>query len=301
MKRNWHLRIRKLHRYLGLVLGIQFLLWTTGGLYFSWSNMDEIHGDHHRHLAPALSTNMLVSPTVVTERLRGRHPELVVSSLQLIDLLGQAVYQVVYQENAGHKSPKRVQLALATTGQWRSSLSRSEAVALAKSRFHGTASIEKVEYLTSTDAHHEYRESLLPAYAIHCNHPSRTTVYVAAKLGTVGKFRNEKWRIFDFLWMLHTTDYATRDNFSNLLLRAFSLLGLVTILSGFLLFLCFFSFSAQSPKEMEGSFLGFHLHWIGKTMHHASGLSFIVIMYGGYYFTRFVGHFALLSFGLAHR
>ena len=252
MKRNWHFRIRKLHRYLGLVLGIQFLLWTTGGLYFSWSNMDEIHGDHHRHPAPALTTNMLVSPTVVTEQLRGKHPELVVSSLQLIDLLGQAVYQVVYQEKAGNESPKRVQLALATTGQWRTPLCESEAVALDKSRFSGIAAVEKVTYITSTNAHHEYRESPLPAYAIYFNHPSQTTVYVAAELGTVGKFRNEKWRVFDFLWMLHTMDYSTRDNFSNLLLRAFSVLGLVTILSGFTLFYVSSPSVRKARKKLAG-------------------------------------------------
>ena len=42
--------------------------------------------------------------------------------------------------------------------------------------------------------------------------------------------------IFDFLWMFHTMDYAGRDNFNNLLLRAFSLFGLATIVSGFTLF-----------------------------------------------------------------
>ena len=28
-------RIRKVHRYLGLFIGIQFLMWTLSGLYFS--------------------------------------------------------------------------------------------------------------------------------------------------------------------------------------------------------------------------------------------------------------------------
>jgi uncharacterized iron-regulated membrane protein len=61
-------------------------------------------------------------------------------------------------------------------------------------------------------------------------------VYVASELGTVQKFRNKPWRIFDFLWMLHTMDYEGRDNFGNLLLRAFSIFGLITVLSGFVLF-----------------------------------------------------------------
>jgi hypothetical protein len=59
---------------------------------------------------------------------------------------------------------------------------------------------------------------------------------VSAELGTVQKFRNQKWRVFDFLWMLHTMDYESRDNFGNVLLRTFSIFGLVTVLSGFLLY-----------------------------------------------------------------
>lgn len=48
--------------------------------------------------------------------------------------------------------------------------------------------------------------------------------------------RHRDWRTFDFLWMLHTMDYAGRDDFNNLLLRVFSVLGLATVLSGFVLF-----------------------------------------------------------------
>ena len=35
--------------------------------------------------------------------------------------------------------------------------------------------------------------------------------------------------------MIHTMDYKSRDNFNTLVLRAFSLLGLITVFSGFLL------------------------------------------------------------------
>ena len=33
--------------------------------------------------------------------------------------------------------------------------------------------------------------------------------------------------------MTHTMDYQGRDNFNTIVLRAFSLLGLITVLSGF--------------------------------------------------------------------
>ncbi|MDP9348245.1 MAG: hypothetical protein M3P24_03745, partial [Gemmatimonadota bacterium] len=94
------------------------------------------------------------------------------------------------------------------------------------------------EYLApgSVSGHHEYREQPLPAWAVAFDHPSGATAYVAAETGTVVRVRNDKWRIFDFFWMLHTMDYQGRDDFNNLLLRAFSVLGLVTVASGFLLF-----------------------------------------------------------------
>ena len=63
MAKSTHYYIRKTHRYLGVILGIHFLFWTIGGLYFSWTNIDEIHGDfQHKHV-PYLSGNIhLISP-----------------------------------------------------------------------------------------------------------------------------------------------------------------------------------------------------------------------------------------------
>ena len=107
---------------------------------------------------------------------------------------------------------------------------------LAKAAFNGPPEIERVEYLTETNGHHEFRDDPLPAYAVTFRHPTRTTVYVSTELGTVQKFRNDRWRVFDFLWMFHTMDYRTRDDINNGVLRAFSVLGLLTVTSGFILF-----------------------------------------------------------------
>jgi hypothetical protein len=47
--------------------------------------------------------------------------------------------------------------------------------------------------------------------------------------------RNNRWRQFDFLWMFHIMDYQARDDFNSLVLQLASALGLVTVLSGFVL------------------------------------------------------------------
>ena len=52
VNREFSLKIRKTHRYLGVFIGLQFLAWTVSGLYFSWTDIDEIHGDQFRVESP---------------------------------------------------------------------------------------------------------------------------------------------------------------------------------------------------------------------------------------------------------
>ncbi|WP_299819058.1 PepSY domain-containing protein [uncultured Pontibacter sp.] len=250
MNRLTHLRIRKAHRYLGLLTGLQFVFWTMGGLYFSWSDIDEIHGDFQRRAAANFSSTMaMASPAQVLAQLPQADS---VKSIKLIEVLGQPLYQVVYFASLGAEPMAHTQLALAKDGTLRAPLTQEEAVQMARRSFNEKVEVQQVEYLTAghVGKHHEYRESPLPAYAVTMQHPTSTTVYVATERGEVTKFRNNKWRVFDFMWMLHTMDYEGRDNFGNWLLRAFSVAGMVTILSGFALY--FVSYGNGRRKTVGG-------------------------------------------------
>ncbi len=228
-------KIRKTHRWMGVILGIQFFLWTIGGLYFSWSDMDEVHGDHQKaHIHPVSADIDLVNPKEIIDQIKLRDSINFLFDIRLIQILNRPFYQITYSKE--HDRGKKTQFANAKTGELRTALSKEDAIEIAKKNFTNDTPVKSVEYLTNTNGHHEYREQPLPAFAITFSHPTNTTVYVASELGTVQKFRNSKWRIFDFLWMLHTMDYQSRDNISNWLLRAFSIFGLFTIISGFTLF-----------------------------------------------------------------
>lgn len=225
--------LRRTHRYLGVLLGIQFLMWTVGGLYFSWSNMDDVHGDPQKKPTPQYRADLpFVSPSLALFNLNENIKSDSVLNIVLIDILGKPTYRIEYLHGGHHKM---YQLADALTGALRPPLSIDEATALAKQQFNGDPKVKSVELLKDVNGHHEYRENPLPAVAVAFEQAT-TTVYVATEMGIVTKYRNTKWRIFDFLWMLHTMDYQTRDNLGNWLLRAFSILGLLTIGSGFTLF-----------------------------------------------------------------
>lgn len=235
MSKRKHYYVRKSHRYLGLFLGIQFLFWTLGGLYFSWSDLDDVHGDHQKvHIHPIGANVQLAPLSDVLQKLKIKDTVNFIFDTRLIQVLSEPVYQITYSKE--HDRGKKIQLANAVSGELRPALSRTEATQVAQSSFSDEAKVKSVEYLTTTNGHHEYRKEPLPAYAITFDHPSNTTVYVSTQLGTVQKFRNNKWRVFDVLWMLHTMDYQTRDHFGNWILRTFSVLGLVTVFSGFWLF-----------------------------------------------------------------
>lgn len=244
VNRKTHFFIRKSHRFLGVILGIQFLIWTVSGLYFSWSNIDEIHGDLQRKHVPPLARDFkLISPEVVLEK-SNRVDSL--QQIQLVSILNKPFYQInFYSGNVIKKV-----LANAITGEIRPPISKEESIQIAAESFNGDPKVKMVRYLTSTNGHHEYRQKPLPAWAITFEHSTKTTVYVSAENGKVESFRNNKWRLFDFLWMGHTMDYESRDNINNWLLRVFSGFGLLTVISGFVLFLV----SSRTIKSVKKTF-----------------------------------------------
>lgn len=240
MIKNKNLLIRRIHRYLGLFIGIQFFGWTISGLYFSWNDIDSVHGDHLRKSPGFLSANVVtVSPTVAIHKLSQTQTVDSIHSVHLIRILDRPVYQIAYfsgHTGEGMHHHLHYVLADASTGDLREGLTKEEGIAVAKEQIVASAEVSEVQYLERIDDHHEYREKPLPAWAVSFKNPD-CTVYVSVELGNFQSIRHDQWRAFDFLWMFHTMDYAGRDNFNNWLLKILSVFGLLTVLSGFVLFI----------------------------------------------------------------
>lgn len=232
---NYKHYIRRAHRYLGVFIGIQFILWTLGGLYFSWTDLDEIHGDHLRSNSqkqfslPARSA----APVEIVNAVQAAFGATRIEKMYFVELLGSYFYAVEYVMD-GRRSTV---LLSVEDGSVRPAVSSAEAVRIAKDALADAGEPIDLIYLTADNVgrHHEYREKPLPGWAV--NFENDVTVYLSAETGQVGAIRTDKWRIFDFLWMLHTMDFEGRDNINNYLLRGFSILGIVTVLSGFTLFI----------------------------------------------------------------
>ena len=218
VNRQTALKIRKIHRYLGVFLGIQFLLWTISGLYFSWTNIDEIHGDQFKNLDYQPRTfNNLISPMLLNVS-EG------INTIELRDFNGVPNYWI-----------NKSKLYNAVDGEPKNNITEDEALYVAKNYMKDNLEVVTIEQIHEVDKHHEYREKLLPAYVISYKNDEALKSYVSVIDGKFQTVRHRSWRWFDFLWMTHTMDYEGRDNFNTIVLRSFSLLGLITVLSGFLL------------------------------------------------------------------
>lgn len=216
--------LRKIHRWLGLIAGLQLLAWTISGLYFTWFPIDEIHGDHLLTIAEPetalLREAQLLSPSEIT----GMHEDLAdarISDISLTETLGTPVYLV---------GAIRVN---ALTGEKMSPLTEREAIAIVRSRTrHEISTAELVEQV-AVDS--EYRGGELPAWRLTLEEEA-AAIYVGRQSGRIRAVRTDAWRWFDFLWSLHIMDYEEREDFNHTLIQVLAILGLATVLSGLILF-----------------------------------------------------------------
>jgi hypothetical protein len=223
---------RRIHRWLGLVVGIQLLLWTVGGLFFSLNPIAKVRGETEEPAAPSLELGVPpASPAAALEKLLFDHPQAEIRTVLLRRHLDDAIYEITFLE---HGKPNWA-LANASTGELRGVVDKNEAAAIARRAYLPDSPVADITLITETGSGSEYRERPLPAYRVTFDDPLGTRLYVSVERGLVTARRNDRWRLFDFLWMLHIMDYQTRDNFNTLLLQAVSALGLVTVLSGFIL------------------------------------------------------------------
>ncbi len=223
---------RKIHRYLGLFVGVQLLLWTAGGLFFSLNSIEKVRGETEASEPPFLQLTVPpVSPAPALAELTARRPGMEVRSVTLRPHLGDGVYEIAYDD--GGRS--RWVLADTLTGRLRSPITEDEAIAIARADFVLDAPVADVALITEVGSADEYRGRPLPAYRVSFDHPLDTRLYVSVERGVVTARRNDRWRWFDLFWMLHVMDYQDRDDFNTWWLQVAATLGVVTILSGFTL------------------------------------------------------------------
>jgi Na(+)-translocating NADH:ubiquinone oxidoreductase F subunit len=209
--------MRKLHKWVGLLIGIQFILWMSSGVVMSLLDAGKVQGREFRikpAAAPAWPTKVLPPEAVLAA---SADKVMTISSGWLLD---RPVYRM--------ENDKRGWLVGAADGKV-VAVDAPLAQAIASASYSGKgrpATPRLLNYSLETRAHKE------PVWRVDFDDADETTVYVSSKSGNVLEHRNSTWRLFDIFWMLHIMDYSERMNFNNPLLVSSAIGGLWMALTG---------------------------------------------------------------------
>lgn len=192
--------VRKIHRYLSIFIAIQLLLWTVSGIYFAFNKIEMVRGEQYR------------LPLETEYRIFKR--------------LGQEIIET--NEN-GLKTylihPDELPVK---------NLLPEEAITIAKEK---TSLIPiEVSLIEKEERGVEYRGRRLPIYKISTDTKDDINIYLDPITGDIAAIRSDSWRAWDLLWALHIMDYQDRDNINNILLKIFSVLALISSITGIVLF-----------------------------------------------------------------
>ena len=197
---NRSFSIRKIHRYLSIFIAIQLLLWTISGIYFAFNKIELIRGEQYRlPLDKEFRIFTRLDQQIIEENING------------------------IKTYSTYPDGKKINV-----------LTQEEALVIAKIK---TSLIPiNATLITEDTAGSEYRGRPLPLYKISTDTKEKINIYVNPMTGDILSIRSDSWRIWDFFWALHIMDYKDRENINNILLKIFSILALVTSVSGIVLF-----------------------------------------------------------------
>lgn len=209
---------RRAHKWIGLFVGVQALLWMISGVYMTVVPLSIIHGNHlaHAHSEPLGATADRMPQADLMAMYSG------ITSLKLKQLVGRDVYQI--------RQGDTTTLIDAASGAKLSPLDRDIVAELAREAYQGEAEVAGLSWITQ--APQEVSTRPVPMWAVRFSDRNDTTLYFSPDTGDLLARRHSLWRWFDFLWMFHIMDYDTRSDVNNTLIRVASLLGLLFSLSG---------------------------------------------------------------------
>lgn len=212
--------LRNVHKWLGFLVGVQVLLWVTGGVVMSAIPIEIVRGNH------------------LIERLPSTPDSSDVSTLSDIDVLIEW-QSLEWINRAGSLALKvksfdaKFQFLDPETGNTLKPISIVEAQRIAQSQYTGSGKVSNVELLEKLPQEVGHLKGQIARVSF--DDWINTDFYIATDSAEVLSVRSDLWRFYDFFWMLHIMDYEYRENFNNWLVISAASVSLLFSVSGVLL------------------------------------------------------------------
>lgn len=208
--------VRKIHKYLSFFISVQLLLWTISGIYFAFNKIELVRGEQYLKKTEE-SYDLSIFNFKIDKA----------SDIDFQKRLGKEIIIINSNDSVRY---------LDKFGMPVKKMSSIEAMESVINQTSLTPLI--AEEVLNEKVGSEFRGRSLPIYRVKTKSKddSKINVYINMYSGDVVAIRSDKWRIWDLMWGLHIMDWKERDNIDNLFLKIFSILALVSSLTGIMLF-----------------------------------------------------------------
>ena len=208
--------VRNTHKYLSFFISLQLLLWTISGIFFAFNKIELVRGEQYR-----LTQNFPIN----FDEIKFSRSD--VQQVKAINRLGKTIFVV-----SGSKGIEY----LDTFGSSLNKLDKDEVFEIV--RASSTLKPIGLEEITESSKGSEFRGRDLPLYKVTSlnDEDKKINLYINVFSGEITAVRSLQWRIWDLMWGFHIMDWQTRDKINNIFLKIFSILALVSSISGILLF-----------------------------------------------------------------
>ncbi len=208
-----------LHKWIGLIIGLQIVLWISGGVVMSWFPIEDVRGEHNIAEQEPVSISAATQYVPVSQVL-AEHAGGTAAMVTMRPWLDHIVYEVRSDDTI---------LVDALTGERLSPVSETDARAVALADFAGDGELTSAMLLEEGNV--EYRGAV-PVWRFDFADDDETHLYVSPQTGRIVARRNGTWRLYDFFWMLHIMDYQDRENFNHPLLVTAAITAFAMVLMG---------------------------------------------------------------------
>lgn len=209
--------LRRIHIWLGWLVGVPMLFWTLSGVIMVWKPIEEVRGTDL--LRPEAAVSMAALPQA--PHLEG----LAVQSLSLKSRHSGPRWVITTQDG-------KSRMADPATGGLLPDYGAADAVREVESRYTGIAKVASTNRVDPANPPGDLRRDM-PGWQVTMN--DGTHFYVDSGSGEVVARRTKWWRFYDWMWGLHIMDLQTREDTHNPWILGFGLVSLVTTILAIIL------------------------------------------------------------------
>jgi len=208
--------VRNTHKYLSFFISVQLFLWTVSGIYFAFNKIELVRGEQYR-LTESFPINF-------NEVNFSRSD---VQQVKAVNRLGEIIFVVSSSMGVEY---------LDAFGSPVNKLNKNEVFEIVSAS--STLMPIDLEEITESSRGSEFRGRDLPLFKVTSlnDKDKKINLYLNVFSGEITAVRSIQWRIWDLMWGFHIMDWQTRDKINNIFLKIFSILALVSSISGIMLF-----------------------------------------------------------------